>query len=491
MNIPLDRQSEIPLYRQIVSFLRQGILSASLAPGMRLPATRELARLLSVNRITIETAYAELEADGLVEARVGSGTYVLAPAPLPPLPNHDAASPWPLWQAGLLERQAVWSANDPPSPARSPRGERLINFSHGVGDYHGFPAEDFRKIIQSVLRRDGVEALGYDDYQGYPPLRETIARVLASQGLQTHAAQILVTNGSQQGLSLVTQLLLSPADVILVEDPTYSGALRLFRRMNVKIVGIPTDERGMRLEKLENLLQQHHPRLIYTIPNFHNPTGACLDLPRRRQLIALADRYNVPILEDDFVGDLRYDGRAQPALKALDPGGRVIYASTFSKNVMPGLRVGFLAADGPVYEALMQLKRAVDISTSPLAQRALNAYVTVGRYQSHLRRSCQAYRKRRDAMLQAIDRRLPASVHLTPPQGGLFIWLRLPDGMSSEKLLSLACEDGVAFASGGQFFIHPPDGDAFLRLNFAACTPDEIDLGIARLAKAIRRYPDP
>ncbi len=243
----------------------------------------------------------------------------------------------------------------------------------------------------------------------------------------------------------------------------------------------------MQVDKLEQLLQQHHPKLIYTIPNFHNPTGTCLSSARRRQLIVLADRYNVPILEDDFVGDLRYDGRTQPSLKALDPGGRVLHVSTFSKMLMPGLRVGFLVADGPVYESLLGFKRLSDLATSTLIQRALEAYVTVGRYQAYLRRSCQIFRKRREAMLAAIQRSLPSGISVDPPQGGLFLWLRLPEGLSSDELLPLACEEGVAFAPGSLFFTEGSQGRDRMRLNFVAQPEGEIETGIKRLGKAIRR----
>jgi GntR family transcriptional regulator/MocR family aminotransferase len=337
------------------------------------------------------------------------------------------------------------------------------------------------------MRRDGIAALDYGEPNGHAALRETIAHILASQGLQTQAENVLITAGSQQALSLVSQLLLKPGDVILVESPTYAGALDLFRALNFKVVGIPVDGQGMQVELLEKLLQQHHPKLIYTIPNFHNPTGTCLSSPRRHQLIILADRYNVPILEDDFVGDLRYEGRTQPALKALDPGGRVIHVSTFSKILMPGLRVGFLVAEGPVYNSLVNFKRVNDLATSTLVQRALEAYVTVGRYQSHLRRSCQIFRKRRDAMLSAIQRHLPDEIHLDPPQGGLFIWLQLPEKLSSEKLLPLAWEEGVSFASGTGFFPDGVGGENWLRLNFVAQAPDQIEDGIKRLGKALKR----
>jgi GntR family transcriptional regulator/MocR family aminotransferase len=488
MRIPLDRQSVIPLYQQIETHLRQGILSGGLAADTRLPASRQLARDLGVNRITVENAYAELETDGLIYSRMGSGTYVLPVNPLPALPKDGPGAPWPLWQQSV-EFQSKTTKRKPSDEIlkKTSRHPHPISFASGIGDAHLFPAEDFRKVLQTVMRRDGIAALDYGEPNGHAPLRETITHILASQGLQTRSENVLITAGSQQALSLVSQLLLKPGDVILVESPTYSGALDLFRALNFEVVGIPLDSQGMQVEALEKLLQQHHPKLIYTIPNFHNPTGTCLSAPRRRQLIILADRYNIPILEDDFVGDLRYEGRTQPALKALDPGGRVIYVSTFSKILMPGLRVGFLVAEGPVYNGLVNFKRVNDLATSTLVQRALEAYVTVGRYQSHMRRSCQIFRKRRDLMLSAIRHYLPEEVGFDLPQGGLFIWLELPEKLSSEKLLPLALEEGVVFAPGNEFFPGGSGGRNWLRLNFVAQASDQIEEGMKRLSKAIQR----
>jgi len=487
MRIPLDRQSGKPLYQQIKDHLSQGIHSGSLAPETRLPASRQLARDLGVNRITVETAYSELEADGLIYSRVGSGTYVLPSQAIPPLPDDKHGTIWPLWQKNLqignisvenVKREEAIKAGQHPRP---------IRFASGTSAPHMFPADDFRKVLQTVMRRDGMAALDYGESNGYAPLRSTIAHVLASQGLQARPENILITAGSQQALSLVSQVLLKPGDTILVESPTYSGALELFRALNFSVVGIPMDKQGMRVENLEKLLQQHHPKLIYTIPNFHNPTGTCLISSRRRELIVLADRYNVPILEDDFVGDLRYDGRTQPSLKALDPGGRVIYTSTFSKMLMPGLRVGFLLIEGPIYKSLVNFKRVNDLATSSLIQRALEAYVTVGRYQAHLRRSCQTFRKRRDAMITAIGHHLPTSVRFDAPQGGLFIWLRLPSGISAEDLLPVACKEGVDFVPGSGFFPDSIEGREWMRLNFVVQAPDEIEEGIKRLGRSIEK----
>ena len=487
MRIPLDRRSQIPLYQQIKSHFQQGILSGSLAPDTRLPASRQLAHDLGVNRITVETAYSELEADGLIFAKVGSGTYVSPSLPLHPSPIDTFDAAWPLWQLNVQtgnktsrddERDEIQEKDLHPHP---------ISFAGGTSASQMFPADEFRKVLQAVMRRDGIAALDYGESSGYGPLRSTIAHVLASQGLQAQPENILITAGSQQAISLASQLLLRPGDTILVESPTYSGALELFRALNFVIVSVPVDEQGMQVENLERLLQQHHPKLIYTIPNFHNPTGTCLSASRRRELILLADRYNVPILEDDFVGDLRYDGRAQPSLKALDPGGRVIYTSTFSKMLMPGLRVGFLLIEGPIYESLVNFKHVNDLATSTLIQRALEAYVTVGRYQMHLRRSCQIFRKRRDVMVAAIHRYLPASIQFETPQGGLFVWIRLPDEISSDILLPLACKEGVDFVPGNKFFPDSTQGKNWMRLNFVVQPPDEIEEGVKRLGKAIEQ----
>jgi len=497
MRIPLDRQSKAPLYQQIEAFLRESIQSGSLAPHTRLPAIRRMAEDLGVNRITVENAYAELEADGLVCSRVGSGTYVL-PDYRPAPPHNGNGMAWPLWQQelaarrqahhdGLLSPEVLAGASQvagSKTPAPSPE---LITFASGVGDSRLFPVEELRKIIQTVMRRDGVAALGYGEPRGYEPLRTTIAQVLASQGIGVRPDNILITAGSQQAISLVTQVLLKPNDAVLVEVPTYGGALALFTAAGLRLVGVLIDENGMRVDELEKLLQQHHPKLIYTIPNFHNPTGTCLSGQRRSLLITLADRYNIPILEDDFVGDFRYEGRAQPALKALDPGGRVIFVSTFSKMLMPGLRVGFLAADGPIYEELVYGKRYNDMTTSNLIQRALESYVTVGRFEAHLHRSCQVYRKRRDTMLWAIKQYLPAGVQVRTPQGGLFIWAQLPAGLSANELLPLAWEEGATFAPGRSFFPTAREGRSYMRLNFAAQPPEAIIEGIKRLGRAMAK----
>jgi GntR family transcriptional regulator/MocR family aminotransferase len=487
MRIPLDRQTDTPLYQQIESYLRQAILSGNLSANTRLPACRQLAHDLGVNRSTVENAYSALEADGLVFSRMGSGTYVLQQDILPNILKNNTKTSLPLWQQNFHTKNTISTAEMVEEMLQAGGHPHPINFASGVSDVREFPAEDFRKTLQSVMRRDQIDALEYGEPNGYAPLREGIAHILASQGLQTRPESILITAGSQQAIFLASQVLLKLNDTILVENPTYSVAVDLFRILGYQIVGIPMDNQGMQVDQLEKLLQQYHPKLIYTIPNFHNPTGTCLSSARRRQLIVLAERYNVPILEDDFVGDLRYEGYAQPSLKALDPGGQVIYVSTFSKMLVPGLRVGFIVADGPVYESLLNYKRLSDLATSTLIQRALDSFVTIGRYQTYLHRASQTFRKRRDAMLKAISHHLPAKVSFDVPSGGLFIWLKLPNSISANELLRLACKEGVAFVPGKYFFIDQLHGDEWMRLNFVSQSVEDIEEGIKRLGVAIRK----
>ncbi len=484
MRIPLDPQSNTPLYQQIEAYLRDQILTGKLAPKTQLPASRQLATEIGVSRITVNNAYATLESEGLLYSREGSGTFVLAQHPLPATNSNTEKRFWPLWQQTLQQDEQI----DTPQPTRRTSSQLHPNpiIYTGVGDPREFPLKAFARTMQEVLRRDGTDALRYGDSgQGYAPLRTTLTHLLASQGITAHPDQILITSGSQRALALVCQLLLKAGDVILVENPTYNVALQLFRALGLQIVGVPVDHEGLCVELVEPLLQQHHPKLIYTIPNFQNPTGRSLSGARRRQLVALADHYNIPLLEDDFVGDLRYEGRTQPALKTLDPGGRVIYIGTFSKMLMPGLRLGYLIAEGPVLTRLVQLKQASDLTTAPLMQRTLDAYVSVGKYQSHLRRSVRLYRQRRDAMMRALDRHLPA-IQVDPPQGGLFVWLRLAEENVASELMVRSSAVGVEFAPGTRFFVDPAEGEHYLRLNFATQTPADIEEGIRRLATLVK-----
>ena len=482
MRLALDQHSSIPLYAQIGAHFRESILNDTLRPGTRLPAVRSLAASLGVNRATVEGAYAGLVAEGLVTSRQGSGHYVLPHAP------GEAAAPrpsgsWPAWQGRL--RYGGYEAMSAYLPEVS-RQTDWIALDGGACDPRLFPMDEFRRLLGQVMRRDGFSAVEYGEIAGYRPLRSTLAQVLASQGIRTGPDNILVTAGSQQALSLVAGLLLAPGDAVVVERPTYAGALDIFRARGLRVLSVDMDEDGMDVDGLAALLERERPGLIYTIPNFHNPTGACLDGHRRRQLISLAGTHDVPILEDDYVGDIRYEGRSQPTLKSLDPDGRVIYVGTFSKMLIPGLRVGYVVADGPVCDLLLRSKRCHDLATCNLVQRALRDYVSVGRYHAHLQRSCTLYRRRRDAMLSALDRHMPEGASWVRPKGGLFVWARLPEGMKASEVLPRACEEGVVFAPGGNFHLDPAEGEGCMRLNFASNSEEVIEEGVRRLGRAMK-----
>jgi GntR family transcriptional regulator/MocR family aminotransferase len=488
MRIPLNRDGQEPLYRQIQVFLQREIQSGSLEPETRLPASRHLASQLGVSRVTITNAYAELEADGLVYTRPGSGTYVAYPLASPPKPaSKTDAQEWPLWQQALLS--ASWQ----PERREFERSlERtgcsgLISFAPGFGAEELFPADEFRKTLNDVLRRRGPSAFAYGNRAGYPPLRETVAHILSAQGIPTSSEQVLITSGSQQALALLAQVLLGPGDVVLMESPSYIGAIDLFRSLDVRLLGMPMDEDGLIVEEVEKALKQYSPRLIYTIPTFHNPTGICLSGMRRRQLIELANRFDVPLIEDDCFGDLRYEGRALPALKALDRKGNVIYVNTFSKMLMPGLRVGYLVASGPIYDQLLACKYATDLATCSPMQLALEAYISVGRYQTNLRKICRVYHRRRDSMLEALSQYMPEEVRWQTPQGGLCLWLQLPQTWDGTELHHFALEQGVVFAPGAMYF--PVERQrAFLRLNFAVHPSERADEGLRRLRSAMDEY---
>ncbi|WP_265555624.1 PLP-dependent aminotransferase family protein [Serratia grimesii] len=480
MHIPLDRQQDVPLYLQIEEALRRAILSGIFVDGDKLPSTRTLAGELAVSRLTVENAYAELAAKGFLHQRRGSGAYVSHPLqhPAQPRPKPDVLFP--------AERFTTLTSRLDGYPD-TPLPDNVINFAAGVGSPKVFPQEEFRKILLSVLNRHAEDAFSYGEYCGYYPLRDTLGRILTAQGIPTHAEQLLITNGSQHAISLIVQSLLEPGDTVIVEQPTYAEILGLLRLHRINIVTLPSDRHGMQVEQLPALLEKHRPKLIYTIPNFQNPTGRCLSEARRRQLLALAQQAGVMILEDDFVGDLRYNGKQLPSLRALAQPGTVIYVSTFSKMLLPSMRIGYLVADSEHYQRIARLKHVDSFTSSNLIQRALDAFVTIGRYDKQLRRAGRIYRQHRDTMVAALQQHLPHGCQFETPEGGLFIWLTLPTRVSTEALMPVAWKEGVTFARGECFYAEEQRGAHGMRLNFAANTPPLIEEGIARLCRAIRQ----
>jgi len=386
----------------------------------------------------------------------------------------------------------------------------IISFAGGMPAPEVFPVESFRAAADRVLAREGRRALQYGPTEGYRPLREWIVQQMARYGIESAPENVLITSGSQQALDLIGKIMINPGDLILTERPSYMGALQAWRAYQAEFVSVPTDADGLRVDLLEEALCAG-PKFMYILPNFQNPGGITLSRERREQLIAIADHYGVPIIEDDPYGELRYEGDHLPPLVVIDAErlkgrapqgevyygddahngngraymrGNVIYLSTFSKTLAPGLRLAWLVAPVEVVQRCVVAKQGVDLHTATLNQ--MLAYeVLTGEddfLDKHVRRIRAVYRERRDVMLAALETYFPDEVHWTYPQGGLFLWVTLPEGLDAAKLLKDALAHQVAYVPGGAF--HPEGGgDNTLRLNFSLCDPQRIETGIQRLGE--------
>jgi DNA-binding transcriptional MocR family regulator len=478
MKIILDRQSSQPLYLQIRNYLSRLIQSEKLAPGARLPSIRTLAASVGVNKLTIVEAYGVLEADGLIQSRPGAGYFV-----------HSAVSSHQ-WRSHFAPTQAVTIAETGETfceqftaALQAQQQKEIINFSSG------FPLtqelDNFQRIAKRAIARTTDNLLRYDFPQGQLILRQQIAHMLLQQGLEVSPEEIIITNGSEQGLSLAMRYYLQPGDWAIVETPTYHGALGILANLGVKAIGIPMTAEGMNLELLEQYLCSHRPKLIYTISTLHNPTGITTSQTHRQQLLALARQYECPILEDNAYEALNFAPVPAP-IKALDRGDRVTYLSTFSKTLMPGLRIGYMVATGKHYQPILEQKILQDLHSSTVSQAIVSEFLSGGHYRRYLNRLRTNHLQSRNAMLQALERYFPPQASWTIPQGGLFLWVHLPEGISVQAICREALSQKILVASGAAFF---PDRQGYpaLRLNFSNSLID-IEQGISALGELVQKY---
>ncbi|MGE3540373.1 MAG: PLP-dependent aminotransferase family protein [Candidatus Tectimicrobiota bacterium] len=369
----------------------------------------------------------------------------------------------------------------------------VISFAGGLPAAETFPIAEFQEACETVLAEHGAQALQYGTTEGYRPLREMIARHMSRYGIMASVDNILLTSGSQQALDLIGKVFVNPGDRLLVEQPTYLGALQAWNSYQAEYVSVPLDADGLCTTHLEAALRSG-PKLAYVLPNFHNPAGVTLSLERRAQLIALTDQYGVPIVEDDPYGQLRYDGEHLPALATLDSqrqastdtaySGKVLYVSTFSKTLSPGLRLGWIVAPAEVIQRLVQAKQGCDLHTSTLVQMVAYEVARGGFLDRHVRETRVLYRTRRDAMLLALQQHFPAEATWTRPQGGLFLWVTLPTWLDAADVLQAALAANVAFVPGAAFFAQG-GGQNTMRLNFSCMPPDRIEEGIKRLGMVL------
>jgi 2-aminoadipate transaminase len=378
----------------------------------------------------------------------------------------------------------------------------VISFAGGLPASEVFPAARFQEACQRVLQSQSHLALQYGATEGYEPLREMIARHINRYGIQARAENVLITSGSQQALDLIGKLLINPGDKVLVEAPTYLGALQAFNVYGAEYVPVPSDADGLRTELLEAPLRAG-PKFMYVLPNFQNPGGTTLAEGRRHELVLLADRFGIPIIEDDPYGQLRYEGEHLTPLVVLDRAnlrrdhgysiGNVIYLSTFSKTLAPGLRLGWIVAPPEVISKLTQLKQGADLHTSTFVQIVAYEVARDGFLDEHVKLIRRVYRERRDAMLEALQAEFPSDVTWTHPQGGLFLWVTLPEGMDAQQLFAAAIQENVAFVPGDSFYAPngaSDEGRRHMRLNFSAADPEKIREGVRRLGVAIKRQLD-
>ena len=360
----------------------------------------------------------------------------------------------------------------------------MISFAGGNPSNTALEPDVISELAREVLAQYGTTLLQYGATDGFGPFRESAAEFLRGDGVKCDSTQILPVQGGSQAFDLLLKALIDPGDVVLCESPTFLGAIQAMREYNAKLVDMPTDDHGVIVEAAEELIRRHHPKLMYVIPTFQNPTGITLSLERRKALAELASKYGVVIAEDDPYRDLRYSGQALPPIQSFDEEGWVVYMSSFSKYISPGMRLGAAAVTNPLLLRKMVIgKQSADVHSPLLNQAIVDAYLRKGLMPGHLERICGDYRLQLNAMLKGFER-FPAGTRHTVPEGGLFVWAELPEGMDGMKAFDAAVEAGVAFVPGTHFY---PDGGHLntLRLNFSMCDIPTIEAGMARLGGVI------
>jgi 2-aminoadipate transaminase len=360
----------------------------------------------------------------------------------------------------------------------------ILSFAGGLPAPELFPVQAIAEAHAEVFRNEGPAAMQYSTTEGYGPLREWIRGHMAERGLHVSMEQVLITAGSQQGIDLVAKVMLDPGDVVVVENPSYLAALQNFDGYQARIEVVGSDDEGMRVEELEELASRCRPKLIYIVPNFHNPKGTTLSLARRHALVRFAQRHRVLILEDNPYGELRFRGEPLPSLASLDDMGVVVQLGTFSKTLAPGLRIGWSVGSRELTRALTIVKQSTDLHTATLAQRATARLLEKFDYNANLARLRAVYGERCQAMLDALAEHMPEGTRWTHPDGGMFLWAELPRGLRGEDILPRAIEQRVAFVPGTPFFAANPRSEC-IRLNFSNRPPELIDEGMRRLASVL------
>ena len=448
--------------------MRDLIQGGSVEDGERLPATRELAGQLGLNRTTVSAAYSLLEEAGLLEGHVGRGSFVVRR-------ETNAARSGTDWDAILApaERGLPAAVQD-----------AAINFANSRPAGGAFPLTQFRKIAKQVIdRADAAEILQLGSPHGYGPLRRYLLKEAAASGIARGSDELVITNGCQQALDLIARLFGAGGQTVALEDPVYHGELRVFSRAGANVVPVPLDQGGIDVDALEEILERNRPRLLIVTPSFQNPTGATLPLERRKRIVVLARKFGVVLVENDIYSELRYRGTALPRLKALDETGNTVLLGSYSKVSFPGLRVGWVIAPRAVIARLAEVKQITDLHSDQLSQAVLLRFAESGELERHIERTREAGAQRLEAVLRACGRYLPEGATYTRPEGGMNLWIELPAPLEAESLLRRVEERGVSYLPGRHFSVRAGTGRG-LRISFGGLTPEEITRGIRIIGEA-------
>ncbi|WP_139997592.1 PLP-dependent aminotransferase family protein [Paenibacillus paridis] len=471
-----DRSAQTPLYQQIVDHIERAISYAELPPGSSLPSERKMAEQLGVNRSTIIQAYEELRASGLVESIVGSGTRVsltkwgISPTHTPNWRQYTEGGTF-LPNLPLMRRIREVTLNSP----------TVINMASGELSSDLFPNE----TVSSILREQPFqEHLGYDDPQGYEPLRKSLVHMLKQHNdIQTTESAMLITSGSQQSLYLITQCLLSPGDAVAIEDPSYSYSLPMFQSAGLRIYRLPVHEDGIDPDDITDLYRKHRIRMVFLNPNYQNPTGTTLSVAKRKQLLSIAAELRVPIVEDDPFSLTAFDGNVPLPLKAMDTDGIVLYIGSLSKIAASGLRIGWMVAPQSVIERLTDARQQMDFGLSIMSQWVAERLLTSEQFEPHLAQLRHSLFQKQQMMVQSLQEVLQDKVIFTPPLGGLNLWCKINQRIEDGKLLEEAMKRGVAFVPGSVY----GSESGHVRLSYAKPQLDEIRPGILAFSEALKQ----
>ena len=480
--IHLDRASTIPLYRQLIEEIRQGVLSGKLKPNQKLPSSRSLAQSLTISRSTVTQSYEQLESEGYLETRRSSGTYVCQKIPdewlrstaIAPVTNKTIAKNLPLSQFGTNLTSIGSLQGDEP--------DREISFRYGNPAVEYFPMQQWRKLL---ARHHDCTLLNYTaDSAGYLPLREEIASYLQrSHAVRCTSERVIIINGSQQALDLIARLVLNPGDWVAMEDPGYLGARYCFKGQFANIQPIPVNSEGLDVEALSNCSQQF--KLVYVTPSHQFPSGATLSLSRRIALLQWAEKTDTLIIEDDYDSEYRYGAQPIPALQGMDRSESVIYIGTFSKILFPALRIGYLVVPSSWIPVIRKAKWLCDRFCPILEQHALTDWIKLGHFERHIRRMRQLYDSRRQALVAALKRHFKQRVTIIGENAGIHVMVKIQTALPDEVVIAKAAAVGVGLVSARQYYLKLPSQGEFI-FGYAQLDEIQIEQGVIRLSQVIK-----